>query len=314
MAFSLPISAASTVILPNLILAGAPKSGTSSLFALLAAHPEICASTPKETFYFVDQHNPLLRPAANYHATGLEAYRFFAGSRAAKARYFLEGTTHYLYQQTALEFFAGLASPPQLIFLLRKPADRIFSSFSYTQNNLARLDKTVSFAQFTDLLLEGNLAKIRDKFYSEKSFFVLSHDLHYSEYETFLSRWRDRLPPENLHIFLFEQLIQNPQSVLETLIARLGLHSHQAEPIASPQNQTRPIKHALLHRTLRQVAPHLPDLPIKQQLKSLYLRLQSQPDGTPPDRTALQQLDRYFAPHNQRLAAAFDLDLSAWSS
>jgi hypothetical protein len=134
----MPVSAPA---LPNLVLAGVPKAGTSSLFALLATHPAICGSAPKETFYFVDADNPLRRPEANYQQHGLERYTFFA-HRSPRNSFLLEGTTHYLYQQTALNFFAQLQPQPHVVVILRKPSARILSSFRYTQNNLARLDPT----------------------------------------------------------------------------------------------------------------------------------------------------------------------------
>jgi hypothetical protein len=41
--------------LPNLLLAGVPKAGTTSLFRYLEQHPDICSSSDKEIGYF----NPL---------------------------------------------------------------------------------------------------------------------------------------------------------------------------------------------------------------------------------------------------------------
>ena len=43
--------------LPNVIIAGAPKCGTSSLYFWLSAHPEVKASMVKETFFFADEVN-----------------------------------------------------------------------------------------------------------------------------------------------------------------------------------------------------------------------------------------------------------------
>ena len=43
--------------LPNVIIAGAPKCGTSSLYFWLSAHPEVKASMVKETFFFADDVN-----------------------------------------------------------------------------------------------------------------------------------------------------------------------------------------------------------------------------------------------------------------
>jgi hypothetical protein len=46
--------------LPNLIIAGAQKAGTSSLFWYLAQHPQICASDRKELRYFTPRRVTLV--------------------------------------------------------------------------------------------------------------------------------------------------------------------------------------------------------------------------------------------------------------
>jgi len=44
-------------VYPNLVVAGAPKCGTSSLYFWLAAHPEVAASREKETFFWAPEVN-----------------------------------------------------------------------------------------------------------------------------------------------------------------------------------------------------------------------------------------------------------------
>jgi hypothetical protein len=302
----------SSIQLPNLVLAGAPKCGTSSLFNWLAAHPEVSGSMPKETFYFMDEDHPLTRPEANYHTHGLDCYQFFPEQSSAKI--LVEATTHYIYQQTALNFFAACDSQPYLIFILRKPSTRIFSSFSYTQNNLARLDQTISFAHFTDLLLNHKIDQIQENFHGDQSFFVLQHDLLYSQYYDFLIRWAERFSPNRFKIILFEQLKTDPKAVVTSIAQDLGIDTNFYSSFNFQQkNQTLTIRNTWLHRSLRQFAPSLPSTKLKTSLKSLYFHLQRQPIPTKSaNYEALERLDRYFEPYNQKLEQEFNLDLSAW--
>ena len=74
-------------VLPNTIVAGAPKCGTTSVFRYLADHPEVCASNVKETRFLIDPGYPLFDAAANFSIHGLGGYeRFFDAGRAASAR------------------------------------------------------------------------------------------------------------------------------------------------------------------------------------------------------------------------------------
>jgi hypothetical protein len=75
--------------LPNLIIGGAPKCGTSSLFQWLADHPEVCGSRVKEIFYLMDRDHPLLKAESNFHNHGLCGYE----SYFKKAQYAFRGAT-----------------------------------------------------------------------------------------------------------------------------------------------------------------------------------------------------------------------------
>ncbi len=66
------------MITPNLFIAGAPKCGTSSLYFWLSDHPEVCASTPKEPFYFIDKGYSEFKKESNYHVHGM-ANKVFNG-------------------------------------------------------------------------------------------------------------------------------------------------------------------------------------------------------------------------------------------
>lgn len=302
------------VQLPNLVLAGAPKCGTSSLFSWLTAHPEVCGSTPKEAFYFMDEAHPLSRSEANYHRHGFSNYQVFPQNSGATV--FVEATTHYLYQATARDFFAACKPQPLVVFVLRQPSDRILSSFRYTQNNLARLDRQITFASYVELLLANRVDQIQEHFHSERSFFVLKRDLLYSQYADFLDGWAARFAGDRLKVILFEQLKANPQGVLSDLASDLGIDSRFYDRFDFQQkNQTVTIQSAWLHRTLRQLAPKLPKTRLKTLLKLLYFKAQQRqkPTENPDaDRQALEQLDRYFEPYNRRLAEKFDLDSAVW--
>ncbi|MBE9013788.1 sulfotransferase domain-containing protein [Pseudanabaenaceae cyanobacterium LEGE 13415] len=302
----------SRVQLPNLVLAGAPKCGTSSLFNWLAAHPEVCGSAPKETFYFMDESHPLSRSEANYHTHGLTRYQFF--EHHASAKFFVDATTHYIYQETALNFFAACDPQPYIIFVLRKPSDRIFSSFSYTQNNLARLDQSISFDTFTNLLLQNSIEQIKHLFRSEQSYFVLRHDLLYSQYYDFLIRWKKSLPPNRLKIVLFEEMKANPKAIVTEIAEELGIDPDFYDRFNFQQkNQTVSIRNSWLHRNLRRIAPSLPNTALKTMLKSFYFSTQKHHSTEQSKQSqALEKLDQYFQPHNQKLEQAFHLDLSCW--
>ena len=104
--------------LPNLIIPGAPKAGTSSLQRWLADHPDAFGSVEKETYYFVDPGTHMHRPGAHI-ANGLEGWRDqFPIPSGVKPKVILESTPGYLYYETALTHIPALESAPKCLCLL----------------------------------------------------------------------------------------------------------------------------------------------------------------------------------------------------
>ena len=117
---------------PNAVVIGAPKCGTSSLYFWLSAHPEICASPVKETFFFADDVNRFNR-SANVLEHDLTAYAaYFKG--CAQAPVVLEATAPYLYYQQALKHIPALPSRPKCIVVLREPSARLYSQYRFERH------------------------------------------------------------------------------------------------------------------------------------------------------------------------------------
>jgi hypothetical protein len=301
--------------LPNLIVAGTPKSGSSSLFYWLEAHPEVYGAASKETFYFIDRDSISFKPEANYHLHGLDGYEAFFPDCPEEAKIVVEATPHYIYQKTALDFFANCDPQPQIIFLLRKPSQRIFSSFSFTQNNLGYLDSRLTFNRATDLLLNCDRDSLEDLEYSNQDFLKqwLEDQLTNNRYYEVISRWAKHFPPEKIQILLFEKMVANPVETLCSVSERLGIDANfYREFHFEKRTQTMAIKNKLVHQLLLKFAPYLSTSKLRATLKSIYFKLNSSA-VEPADLESLRRLDDYFRPYNQQLAEAFNLNLDCWN-
>lgn len=298
--------------LPNLIIAGAPKCGTSSLYRWLADHPQASASRVKETFYLMDEGHPLLRRETNFHADGLEGYAAFFGDGGPGCRVVFEATTHYIYQRTAFEVLSRLSPQPQIVFILRKPSERVFSSFQYSKHNLANVRADLPFARFVALLKEGaDLARL-----AGESAYVLARDIAYSRYAEHLAPWVERFGRGRVHLLLFEEMRSNPRAFMKNFAARAGVDPSFYDDYDFPlRNETFAVRYRALHRGARRLNRLVPAGGLKAALKTVYVRAQaggSNGGPTPEDARALAELEREFRPFNRRLADEFGLDLSAW--
>jgi hypothetical protein len=301
-------------VLPNVVIAGVPKAGTTSLFAWLAAHPEVCGSSVKETRYLVDPDDPLFKVKSNFRDHGLDGYRsYFEGCRGAGARVVLEATPAYMYQRTAPEVLAGLDPLPQIVFLFRKPSERVYSHFTFLRDSHARIDSEVTFREFVELVSTGD--ERLPKYGHAKD--VIAH----SRYVEYLPAWRERFPATHLHYLLFEDLRRDQRQFGRMVAERLGIDpSFYDSYTFRRKNRTIRIRNQRVHQARRRIGARLPTT-ARKRLKAASARAYTlvNVDRSPTRRTSeeeqvLAELDQEFEPYDQRLAEVTGLDLSAWGS
>jgi hypothetical protein len=105
--------------LPNFLIAGAPRCGTTSLALWLGEHPEVFVSTPKELHFF---------NRTEYWERGPEWYaQQFAGAGDVPAAG--EGTPNYLLLPHAIERIATTLPGVRIIACLREPVSRAYSTW-----------------------------------------------------------------------------------------------------------------------------------------------------------------------------------------
>jgi hypothetical protein len=302
--------------LPNVVIAGAAKCGTTSLFKWLVDHPEVGGPREKELFYLMDKGHPLLKQDSNYHDHGLDGYKTYFQDHNSNYKVITEATTHYIYQQTAIDVLSNLDPRPQIIFMLRKPSQRVYSSFRFTQNVLANLDKSVSFSRFIEALRSGRIDSLVKSFSSIDSALLLMNIIKYSQYIDHISNWIPRFGRERIHVFLFEHLRKDPWTVMQELATRIDIEPSFYENYDfKSHNRTVSIKNQFLHRRARRVAELMPQGSVKNVLRDIYLKVQTdreEPQISPEDLRTLNILDDYFEPFNQRLAHELNIDISAW--
>lgn len=305
----------------DLALIGVPKSGTSSLYAWLDAHPQLQGSRPKETFFLMDQGHPLrtkaeARGLAKFNDVGLSGYKCFF-PEPPKGRLRFEATPHYYYQQTARDALASLEPKPLIVFILRQPAERLYSSFRYTQENLSVIERSLSFPDYVDFLLGGRMEEARGFYRSEVSFYVAARELELGQYAHWLRLWVEAFGRERIEILLFDELRSDPMAVLQRLCKRLGLEALVFEGMEpSPMNRTLSVRSQSAHRLAQRLGSRVSAGVAKRLLKKIYSTLQNDAKSLSPsdaDHDALRRLDAYFEPSNLELSTRFDLDLGPWS-
>lgn len=111
---------------PNLFIVGAPKCGTTSVYAWLGAHPEVFTCTPKEPNYFgADLRRQYARSLADYEALF---------ENVGVATVVAEASTHYLYSTRAIPEALAYNPTAKFIACIRNPVDLVLSFHSHLYN------------------------------------------------------------------------------------------------------------------------------------------------------------------------------------
>lgn len=182
--------------LPDFVVIGAQKSGTTSLYRYLSLHPRIRSARIKEVDYFDLSH-----------AFGERWYRAQFPLRAwSHGQLTGEASPYYLFHPHAPQRAAQLVPLAKLLVILRNPVDRAYSHY---QHVVARGHETLAFEAALEhekrvVPLEGRRI-LEDPLYRS-----LAHERHSyvarGEYAEQLERWLRWFPREQLHVVVAERM------------------------------------------------------------------------------------------------------------
>jgi hypothetical protein len=213
-------------LLPEFVIIGAAKAGTTSLYGWLTEHPSVAAASQKEVHFFdynhyqgVDwyrRHFPLeseREAFANEHG-----HQFLTG----------EASPSYISHHWAPQRLATLLPQARLIVMLRNPVDRAYSQFQMSRREgEEELESFAEAVAIEDRRLDGERARAgASPHYNSWPIGCWSY-LMRSRYAEQLERWFALFPREQFHFLTLEQMAQDPQLALDGVHRFLGLAPHR---------------------------------------------------------------------------------------
>lgn len=207
----------------HLFIAGAQRSGTSYLHALLDQHPAIRMVRPlrPEPKYFLD---------ADVAAADYQHYlnQCFAGD--GDSAWLGEKSTSYIEHPEVAERIARLLPRARLIFVLREPAARAYSNWCFSRDHGI---EPLGFAEA--LAAEPERLKQWDrKRYSVCPFAYASR----GHYAAQLEVWAGQFPREQIRLLTSEALFDQPAS-LDGLLRWLGVDADAPIVQRGPLNASK---------------------------------------------------------------------------
>jgi len=210
--------------LPNLIVPGAAKSGTTSLHDCLRQHPNIFMSERKEPQFFSREPTPELR----------ERYRsLFEASGGFAVRG--ESSTSYMVVPEAPLRMREALDRPRLIFVLRNPVERVISHYRWLQS--LGLERRALRAAF-QADREATPSMDESIFNTGNFCFYFQHSAYGSALERYLTCF-DRT---QMRIVTFEGFTQHFDEVMRGCFRFLGV-DEGVRVTRSHSNETRHVTH-----------------------------------------------------------------------
>lgn len=203
--------------LPDFLILGAQKAGTTALYSYLRRHPEIGGPVWKEVSYF-DRHYP--RGTAWYRGQ----FPLRNDGRIAG-----EASPGYLFHPLAPERVRETVPDAKLIVLLRDPVDRALSHYHH-EVGLGR--EPLSFEEAIDAE-PGRTRGEEERLVREPGYF--SHawwDYTYlarGRYAEQLERWLALFPGEQLLVLGSEDLAAEPARTYSRVLDFLGRSPHELD-------------------------------------------------------------------------------------
>lgn len=272
--------------LPNFLIVGAQKCGTTSLHDILDKHPQTSMSSIKEVNYFVSKKK---------YQKGLDHYSmFFDGHSEAVA--IGESSPGYICYPGVHERIKENLGVVKIVIILRDPIKRAFSQY---WDNRRHLSETLTETEIISRFLESEYVPGRRGYFSR--------GVYYTDVKKYINTFGE----ENVHVVILENLVKEQTMELQKLYSFLNLDPSKGAqdlPVASNSSVVwenfmynyffkNPYKTRFLPTKARRLLFFGKQVPYKYKL---------------PDQYLLNTLKEFYHPWNKKLEKLLNINLNVW--
>ena len=287
--------------LPDFLLIGAPKAGTTALHVALARHPQLFLSRVKEPKFFLTDEDP---PPARGGPGDAQTYREYVWRRSDYEALFEpapagmlrgESTTLYLRDPAAHQRIAALLPSARLVAVVRDPVDRAHSNWTHLRS--AGLEPEPDFVKAC--ALESRRAEL--------GWGPFWRYVDLGLYGRQLAHLYSAFPRSQVLVVLYRDLRQHPAETLDRICAFLRVDTGEVSELPA-ENVTAAAPHSTLHELVGRVATSVAGRlsgPLERRLTAYGRRVLQREQRT---RTPLTASER------ERLIPEFDADIALLES
>jgi hypothetical protein len=223
--------------LPDFFIAGQPKSGTTALYEMLRAHPQIFMAAGKEPWYFATELLERTPPRPGGTAATLEEYAaLFVDARPGQR--VGEASALYLWSRTAAARIAEACPDARIVVILREPAGLLRSlHLQFVQTHIEVESDFAKALALEPARREGR--EVPTHTYWPKTLLYSDH-VRYVEQ---LSRYAAVFPRGQMHIAIYDDFRADNEGTVRSVLRFLDVDDTvpvriaEANPTVSPRSQ-----------------------------------------------------------------------------
>jgi len=300
-------------MLPNVIIGGVQKGGTTSLFRYLAAHPSVCASSIKEIDFFL-KHTETINEAAT------QEYKTFFARCQPNHSIRLEASPQYLmYSDLVAKRIFEILPDIKIIFILREPVSALFS---YIKFKPGISQEQLSVESFVTIARNGNQFnnEFNGKIDKKRVLGRLQAGCYVNDIQNFLSYFSK----DQIGIFFYDQLLKNSNALMREICNFIKIDKNFYENYQFLiENKTRSYKWPNVHRFVSRINLKLEPIFnryafMRNNLRQLYHSICEAPEESlNVSESDMRQIEIFYEPFNEQLRLVLmnnypNLQLPSW--
>lgn len=294
------------VKLPDFLIVGAAKSGTTSLYYYLKQHPRIFLPKVKELCFFRFMDSP---KADKKFVSKFDDYAaYFKDAVAGQVAGEVCPFYMYSYADTIRNIKRGYGAKCKalkIMFILREPAERAWSHFMMNRKDGYEDSENLMDAVRPDVLAERLSGEHR------AGYDYIGLGMYYEQVKAFMDEF-----PE-CRVFLYDELSSNGVKVVKEMFSFLGVDDGFSPNMEERYNISGIAKSSFLNRLVerqyplkgivRRIIPHEIRQKIKQSVSRRNIERQEMPGHVRQELTR-----KYYEDDIRKLEKLINWNLSAW--
>jgi hypothetical protein len=294
------------MILPNLLIVGAAKSGTTSLHNYLKQHSDIFMSDYKEPHFFINNEI-----GTNRIPNGISKYDDYIALFKNSESYKYRGESSTMYLQfpdiSIKNINKYLNDDVKIIIMLRNPIERAFSGYQHVKryNVMENLD------------FEDAIKQCENRYFINTNFTPASRYINIGLYYNMVKKFQANFG-ENMHIVIYDDFIADTQNELSKIFSFLNIsdcviNTNQKHMVGGWQWKNSFLKKLFLKKNLlnKFIRFILPFQSFKKILRNRLVQVFSTPVVKMKD-TTKSSLQNLYKEDLKKLSTIIDRDLKIW--